>query len=241
MAEATMDPELLDAQPPGEAPDPDDLLSKMIGDEVDSLLAEAEAARPAPAAPPEPTADSTEEVASAPDPAPAPTDDTSAADAAIAAAMDADIAAQVDKLVNATVEETPAAPPVAEAVAPLAAADPAAEADRLKVLATELGIDKSAPAADATSPTDPAADAAAITLPEGAAVSPDAALAADGTPALEIEDKIPLILRPLILINSPFAGFSDPMRSFAGKAAVVTLLNAIGVLTYVLVFRKHHQ
>jgi hypothetical protein len=46
-------------------------------------------------------------------------------------------------------------------------------------------------------------------------------------------------VRILEWVNSPLAGLSDEIREALGKVALVTTLNAVAVLTYVLVFRRH--
>ena len=48
---------------------------------------------------------------------------------------------------------------------------------------------------------------------------------------------MPVYLKPLVWINAPFASLSPPLRESLGKAAVLTLVNAVAVLLFVLVFR----
>ena len=52
-------------------------------------------------------------------------------------------------------------------------------------------------------------------------------------------ERIPLIVRALEWLNAPLAGLSRGVREALGKVAIVTSLNAIAVLAYVLLFRKH--
>ncbi|MDB5171861.1 MAG: hypothetical protein JWO87_2369 [Phycisphaerales bacterium] len=49
----------------------------------------------------------------------------------------------------------------------------------------------------------------------------------------------PLIVRVLELFNSPLAAFPESVREAMGKVAVITLVNALAVLAYVLIFRRH--
>jgi hypothetical protein len=53
------------------------------------------------------------------------------------------------------------------------------------------------------------------------------------------DTRLPLLLRPLVLLSAPLDRFPDAVRILIGKVAVVTLLNAAAVLVYVLMFRRH--
>jgi hypothetical protein len=53
------------------------------------------------------------------------------------------------------------------------------------------------------------------------------------------EPRVPLLVRVLELMNAPLVGLSESVRVAMGKVAIVTSLNAVGVLVYVLVFRRH--
>jgi hypothetical protein len=46
-----------------------------------------------------------------------------------------------------------------------------------------------------------------------------------------------LVIRLLEILNAPLAGCSPAVHALVGKAAIITLLNAIAVLIYVLLFR----
>ena len=46
-----------------------------------------------------------------------------------------------------------------------------------------------------------------------------------------------LILRPLEWLNAPLASCPEALRETLGKVAIVTLVNAVAVLAYVLMFR----
>lgn len=50
---------------------------------------------------------------------------------------------------------------------------------------------------------------------------------------------VPIYLKPLVWFNAPFAAMSESKRESLGKIAVVTTINAIAVLLYVLIFRSH--
>jgi hypothetical protein len=46
-----------------------------------------------------------------------------------------------------------------------------------------------------------------------------------------------VVVLPLRLLNAPFAYVSDPTRDIVGQIAIVTLINALAVILYVLLFR----
>ncbi len=46
-----------------------------------------------------------------------------------------------------------------------------------------------------------------------------------------------IVVLPLRLLNAPFAYVSDPARDIVGQIAIVTLVNALAVILYVLLFR----
>ncbi len=83
--------------------------------------------------------------------------------------------------------------------------------------------------------------------PEPTAADLDAVLAhAAAAPAAagpidlgERSFRLPLFLRPLVLLNAPLDPYPDRVRDAVGKVAVVTLVNAVAVLAYVLIFRRH--
>ena len=47
------------------------------------------------------------------------------------------------------------------------------------------------------------------------------------------------LLRPLEWLNAPLAACSDTVREALGKVAIMTLINALAILLYVLFLRKH--
>ena len=56
-------------------------------------------------------------------------------------------------------------------------------------------------------------------------------------PADDAPGKLPLYLRPLEWINLPLSRCTDDARDAVGKVAIVTLVNALAILLYVLIFR----
>jgi hypothetical protein len=58
--------------------------------------------------------------------------------------------------------------------------------------------------------------------------------------AAEVEEPLPLFLKPLVWLNAPMELLPLGLRDALGKVAILTLANAIAVLAYVLIFRKHH-
>jgi hypothetical protein len=53
-------------------------------------------------------------------------------------------------------------------------------------------------------------------------------------------DPIPFYLKPLAWLSSPLDYCPEEFRELAGKVAIVTMVNAIAVLGYVIMFRRHH-
>ena len=52
------------------------------------------------------------------------------------------------------------------------------------------------------------------------------------------EDALPLLLRPLEWLNAPLDAFPYTVRDTIGKAAIITMINAVAVLVYVAFFRR---
>jgi hypothetical protein len=92
---------------------------------------------------------------------------------------------------------------------------------------------------------------AAETAPEVSSASDDAQRKEllDAAPAesmqsmqlmeLRIPPTLPAILRPLEWISAPLDTLPDSIREFVGRAAVLTMINAIALLGYVWIFRRH--
>jgi len=233
------DPLTLDAETPSGA-SADDLLAQLAGDDIDRLLADAEAdALPVDASSATP-ADATalpagvggssgpkgEAVTSTEHSnTPSSTDKilTSAAvsessEADVLQSAQADLEGELDQLLN-NLNKSPAEvwPVSGQVVADLQVAP----------LASPSGSDVAAGLDSETSRAERSGlgDVQAVDL---TAIPPRART-----------DRGSWVLKPLILINSPFAGLPDATRSVLGKVAIVTLINAAAVLVYVTVFRKH--
>jgi|GEM_PF-5265288 len=223
---------------------PDDVLSKMAGSEIDKLLAEAEEPLPAPV----PPADSPT-ISTAPASVVAPTAVAKSTEADGASEKKQVAATELDDLIAGVQAETVAAPvpapvpapepPMSEEEegvprpefkkeeqprpAPAPASEEAAEEARIKKLSDELELNESGGSATAT--TD--AEIAQIT---GAAKH-----AAKAEPV----GKPSFLVKILMLINRPVEECSEFAIGFLGKAAVLTFLNAAGVMIYVMVVKKH--
>ncbi len=184
------------------------------GAEVDSLLAKSKADATAAESSPQPSV-------------PTPSGDSAGVP---------DVAAQLDELFQEltgpqaavrppAASEGPAAPvslPAAPAsaapspMAPAAAADPAEQTNALErqVISAEL-----------LSAADGALKQREEPEPQAPATRED-------------DDRLPWYLRPLEWINLPLAQCSQRVRDIMGKAAILTLLNALGILVYVLFIRQ---
>jgi hypothetical protein len=46
-------------------------------------------------------------------------------------------------------------------------------------------------------------------------------------------------LKPLEWVNAPLSACSDTVRESLGKVAIMTLINALAILLYVVFLRKH--
>jgi hypothetical protein len=266
MGQATLDlPDPTLAGPPAAPLSPealasaDDLLSQLAGDDIDRLLAEAEAERPAAVAPttaPSQEQDQNQAVVAESAPAPLP--------AEVALSNPAD---PVEKHLGEPPAEVTAASAeaaIGELLAPAidaAIAAPASDPNELPAALTEPGsfeppdqkiLDEAAahvaaimeppPAAEAEAPAAvpvaaSPADAATADAAEREALSAPLVVPPPPPPALPVR----LLIRVLELINWPMTLVSDEAREAMGKIAIVTTLNAAAVLVYVLVFRRHHH
>jgi hypothetical protein len=204
-------------------------LAQLAGDEIERLLAETETERPAPAsaaavvaaAPASPTARDTS--ATAPLPA-----EVAAADAPAAGVADPkeNLAAELDTLFKSldAAATPPAAAPLAAAppppasgpseskTPPVEAAETATSSAELKALSEPIAATDSAAALDATLVAEPAAEP----IERGT---------------------VRLVARIFGILSSPLGHCSDSLRQKVGKVAIATLLNAIAVLAYTLIFR----
>jgi hypothetical protein len=225
MGQATLDlPDPLE-QPPATAAGTDDLLAQLAGEEIDRLLAESESDLPPEKMPQDSTA--AQESLLPPESAPP--------------AVQSDIAkpqtqltpaAQLDSYLGEIATTSAAGATEADSVTQFAqnpvSASPKPEAgtgrarhlDDDEMLAAERGALNSV-----------SADAASV---ETALSAVETTLA-----ARESEPKIPLYLRLLAGLSAPLNSSSDKTRELIGKIAILTMVNAISVLIYVLFFRKH--
>lgn len=153
-------------------------------------------------------------------------------------------------------EPEPVATMASPADAPPAPADAAPEPEALAQQLEQAKADAAAEVAEALPAAPPPAPsgeldqtiAAAAESVLGPAPAPPAAAEAgaerDGlltdlaAEAPDDEPPIPLLLRPLEWLSRPLDGLSPAARDFLGKAAIVTLVNSIAVIAYVLWFRK---
>ena len=231
MAQAIDLPEALpDTAPQANA---DDLLSQLAGEEIDRLLAEAEVEKPPAGAEHAPEASAPQplsEVAAAA-PQPAVTEPAATAIPATGNTPHKEaITAELDELFkelndNAATDDPNAA--VAEFDA-IPEADAAPEATAAVVSAPHPAI---APAPVAKLPEQP------TTKQEQAALKEDTA--ADSHDDVDESASLPIYLKPLEWLNMPLQLVPEPARDLVGKVAIVTFMNAVAVLAYLVVFRRH--
>ena len=248
MGQATLDlPDPLEpAAAPASPEGADDLLAQLAGDEIDRLLAEAEVEQKG-----QPGA------ATAPARSPA-------ADAAFDAALNADAQNPSQTSATASAPQPATLPVVSTLAAPPAPTVPTLNEQMQKVFAGSapaapviVDVPSSGPVktidakvVDAPAPAGPALPVVASPVDAGTSLAERDGLRAGEIEALhadplgELEDpdpevRVPLALKPLIWINAPFAAVPEGVREALGKVAIVTLVNAVGVLAYVLIFRKH--
>jgi hypothetical protein len=253
-------PDPLNNAAPAASPGVDDLLAQLAGEEIDRLLAEADVERPvqpavtiippgaisvASEAPVEvhadapkeglaPSAADPEQLAAAPEPSkpPSPIRETDVEE------LDARVAKELNNLFTELDTEKPSA-----------VAQPVAAATSAPIVV---------PAAPA---------AAAVAQTAAAAAAAVAALAADPVAqAQELEKQVLgqnlldalggpeeaepaksrirsinfwFLLKPLEWVNAPLSACSDTVRESLGKVAIMTLINALAILLYVMFLRKH--
>jgi hypothetical protein len=191
-------------------------------------------------------------------------DSTVAADQTAIASADAAIAAsapgddELDALLSRLEEDAPkflaSTPPEAKALASAASAESEKSlVDRVPEVLAQF------PAPPTTADETPAAPAAAAVALAQAPAAPDASdgvmsaaerdalkideLADDETAASDKSEAVgPGRLAPLIklleLLNAPLSFVPDALRDTLGKVAIVTLVNSIAVLIYVLFVRR---
>ena len=175
-----------------------------------------------------------------------------------AGATDAQFAAEVDALfkelnVDPATMDAEAAEAVAANVA--AAAPTAPVSSALETPPTALEASDPTPSDTSSETTDQPADQATSAV-EKAALAVEAEIAADsassatpktiGNALVEVKqqqqhesssDRVPVYVRLLEMVNAPLNAFPDSMRDLVGKLAILTLMNSLGVLLYILLFR----
>lgn len=206
----------------------DDLLSQLAGAELDKLLAEAEVEKQPPPAPP----------STAPESAPQPLSELAAAapeqpaaEEAQPVGSEASINAELDQLFS---ELNGNAAEPATATAPSDATfDSIPEPDPEPAPAPPVPV----PAAPAN-----ASPAAAPSTEQPTTAQEQAALkeAIEHTPA-EVNDStnaLPVYLKPLEWLSLPIQFVPEPARDLVGKVAIITFMNALAVIAYLLIFRR---
>ena len=152
---------------------------------------------------------------------------------------------EIDRLLAESDGE--AAPPVKPAAPVAPAASAAATAPPAPAASVDLdAVLETAAAARLTSmssveSSSPKSERSAL---QGVAPAPVVAPPADRSPHIELGDcahRVPLILRPLEWLSSPLDPWPDQLREILGKIGLMTLINALAVLAYVLLVRRHHH
>jgi ribosomal protein L12E/L44/L45/RPP1/RPP2 len=136
---------------------------------------------------------------------------------------------EIDRLLAESGEE-----PVAEAEAPSARETPPptdpAPAEQAKKTPLEQEMD-----------LDAAVNAAAL---ERVEIRESEHLDSDVSPQIDLGEparRLPLFLRPLEWLSAPLDPWPDQFRDLLGKAAILTLVNALAVIAYVVFVRHHHH
>jgi hypothetical protein len=251
MGQATVDlPDPMNP-PPATAGGTDELLAQLAGEEIDRLLAEADAEQAAGEKPGEIPAPRANPASGA---APPPAPGAPSRGASLAEAADAELSAQLDNLFADLTVNAPDSPllgrgPAGEPTTTHSAAPPETSTDDLIAsTVAPVQLPDTAPSPSdasvdsATAPVHPVEEELRATeaLERGArapAVQPEnptlAALASEEARPL------PLFLRPLEWINAPLDAFPESVRNIIGKVAILTTINALSILAYVFFFRRH--
>jgi len=158
------------------------------------------------------------------------------------------LASELNSLLNSLSAAAPAAPDPT----PISAVDVVEAEEAAAVPAAETPVVPSVESAEILSAT--AAEVAAIgELSPGGAEQTSAAersaLAVESVPADDVTEPIEeqnerrsllfLLLRPLEWVNAPINAFPDTLREFIGKAAILTVVNALALILYVHFVRRH--
>lgn len=239
MGKAALDlPEPVEA--PSAAPQSagtDDLLAQLAGQEIDRLLADADVPREGASA------------QASPEPNPASKTETPTADSKPATVQSAPAPIEAPSApvqptrsrLSSREPETPAAPTPAPPapVEPPKSLLPNLDAPRAEqaigdILGTlDPELEKATREPTETAPTERAA--------LDAALGPAAATLAADDLAVDSDDDapLPLYLRPIEWLNACFDSIPEALLEAAGKIAILTMVNAVAVLLYVLFFRHH--
>ncbi|MGN6727480.1 MAG: hypothetical protein ACTHLZ_16290 [Tepidisphaeraceae bacterium] len=210
-------PDPLDSTPTSASANPDDLLAQMADEAINKLMAEAEKddlpVRTPPRAPVQAVTEPVAEVSAPPEPPPAAPSIESTLDAAVAQAKQASEPIDLphdESPHNESALTSPPSPQPAEV-----------SEDSIALLGTT--------------------DDVVLPIEEHAVPSSAAdvkALLAE--PVHHDHAGASVVLLPLRIVNAPFAVLGDRVRNAVGQIAIVTLINALAVLAYVLIFRRHH-
>jgi hypothetical protein len=225
----------------------DELLSQLAGNEIDRLLAEADA-KPAPA-----------ELSRT-------NVDVAIPQAAAASSEEAALSKQIDDIF-VELEKGQAKPETTKAdVAPAEPAkteagktEPLTEGAERAALLEAAGFNPTSAPADADGDSQdpvhesgPVGDersevlrAAGFQPADKPAIAetpvPPFAMGKADDPLADVEEmeSLPSYLKPLVWMNAPLASASPAVRQVLGKVGILTFVNALVVLAYVVFFRKH--
>jgi hypothetical protein len=146
--------------------------------------------------------------------------------------LDARVAQELNSLFTELDSDKPASAPAQPTPAPAPAA---------VVAATEVAAAAVLAATPAT-PSDPVAQAHELekqllgkTLMDALGAPAEAESATSRLKSINLS----FLLRPLEWINAPLSACSDTVREALGKVAIMTLINAMAILLYVLFLRSH--
>lgn len=224
MGQATVDlPDPLAPQSPNAA-STDELLAQLAGEEIDRLLAEADSELAGDAKP----------SSAAVSTAPAAVVSTPAAEKSPtgAASPPATLSAELDdlfaQLTVGSAADIAVPTPTTRPPAALTTVTPAA------VPGTEVAA-SAVPTAEDQATT--AAERGALSAPD-IPPAPTAPQTGSQSPA-NGDELLPLYLRPLEWINAPLAACPEHVRDAIGKIAILTTINALSILAYLLFLRKH--
>jgi hypothetical protein len=254
MGQAAVDlPDPLNSSPPADSnAGADDLLAQLAGDEIDRLLAESDedaakpigssgrALEPVPANPASPAddAEQLDDVLKQLDGSAA----VSEGEVAKAVASAPKQAVRSEEMYAKALDQS-----IAERVTPVV------DKVRQQVASEEeeAAAMKAVQAASLTAPSRSAGEELQTTAEERAALGAtiESTEQAEAEPSamsssqlLDYADNItlplPIYLRPLEWLSAPLNAFPDTVRELIGKAAIITMFNAVAILAYVMLFRK---